>query len=66
MLDEAVLLTRRLRHQLEGRSKAMEPELDKTFKPAFLGRMVIIPIPDPGRSAQRHHRAKLDKVRCRI
>lgn len=27
----------------EALSKALKPELDKTFKPAFLGRMVIIP-----------------------
>ena len=27
----------------EGLAKALKPELDKTFKPAFLGRMVIIP-----------------------
>ncbi len=27
----------------EGMAKALKPELDKTFKPAFLGRMVIIP-----------------------
>jgi type VI secretion system protein VasG len=27
----------------EGLVKALKPELDKTFKPAFLGRMVIIP-----------------------
>src|SRR6202034_2975752 len=27
----------------EGLTKAMKPELDKIFKPAFLGRLVIIP-----------------------
>ena len=27
----------------EGLVKALKPELDRVFKPAFLGRMVIIP-----------------------
>ena len=37
----------------EGLVKALKPELDKIFKPAFLGRMVIIPYyPGPRRGAE--------------
>jgi len=51
----------------EGLVKALKPELDKTFKPAFLGRMVIIPY-FPVRDAVLRTivRLKLDKVRRRL
>jgi type VI secretion system protein VasG len=51
----------------EGLVKAMKPELDKTFKPAFLGRMVIIPyFPIRDEALKRIIVLKLDKVRRRI
>ena len=38
---------------------ALKPELNKIFKPAFLGRMVIVPYyPGPRRSAEEDHRAE--------
>ena len=51
----------------EGLVKAMKPELDKTFKPAFLGRMVIIPyFPIRDEALKRIIVLKLGKVARRI
>ncbi len=51
----------------EGLVKALKPELDKTFKPAFLGRMVIIPyFPIRDEALKRIIMLKLGKVRRRI
>ncbi len=51
----------------EGLVKALKPELDKTFKPAFLGRMVIIPyFPVIDENLKQIVRLKLGKVRRRI
>jgi type VI secretion system protein VasG len=51
----------------EGLVKAMKPELDKTFKPAFLGRMVIIPyFPIRDEALKRIIVLKLDKIRRRL
>ena len=51
----------------EGLVKALKPELDKTFKPAFLGRTVIIPyFPVRDGVLRQIVRLKLDKVRRRI
>ena len=42
----------------KGWSKALKPELDKIFKPAFLGRMVIVPyFPVRDESAEADRRA---------
>ena len=51
----------------EGLVKALKPELDKTFKPAFLGRMVIIPyFPVRDENLKRIVRLKLGKIQRRI
>jgi type VI secretion system protein VasG len=51
----------------DGLVKALKPELDKTFKPAFLGRMVIIPyFPVRDEHLKRIVRLKLDKIKRRI
>ncbi|PYP68251.1 MAG: type VI secretion system ATPase TssH [Gemmatimonadetes bacterium] len=51
----------------EGLIKALKPELDKTFKPAFLGRMVIIPyFPVRDENLKRIVRLKLGKIQRRI
>ncbi|MGH7617227.1 MAG: AAA family ATPase, partial [Gemmatimonadaceae bacterium] len=51
----------------EGLVKALKPELDKTFKPAFLGRMVIIPFfPVRDENLKQIVRLKMSKVRRRI
>jgi type VI secretion system protein VasG len=51
----------------EGLVKALKPELDKTFKPAFLGRMVIIPyFPIRDEALKRIILLKLAKVQRRI
>jgi type VI secretion system protein VasG len=51
----------------EGLVKALKPELDKVFKPAFLGRMVIIPFhPVRDENLKQIVRLKLNKVRRRI
>jgi type VI secretion system protein VasG len=51
----------------EGLVKALKPELDKTFKPAFLGRMVIIPyFPVRDENLKQIVRLKMNKVRRRI
>jgi len=47
----------------DGLVKALKPELDKTFKPAFLGRMVIIPyFPVRDEHLKRIIRLKLNKI----
>jgi type VI secretion system protein VasG len=51
----------------DGLVKALKPELDKTFKPAFLGRMVIIPyFPVRDENLKRIVRLKLGKIQRRI
>jgi type VI secretion system protein VasG len=51
----------------DGLVKALKPELDKTFKPAFLGRMVIIPyFPIRDEALKRIIHLKLGKVKRRI
>jgi type VI secretion system protein VasG len=51
----------------EGLVKALKPELDKTFKPAFLGRTVIIPyFPVRDEALKRIIRLKLSKVQRRL
>ena len=51
----------------EGLVKALKPELDKTFKPAFLGRMVIIPyFPIRDEALRRIILLKLGKIQRRI
>ena len=51
----------------EGLVKALKPELDKTFKPAFLGRMVVIPyFPVRDENLKQIVRLKMNKVRRRI
>ena len=51
----------------EGIVKAMKPELDKVFKPAFLGRMVIIPYyPVRDENLKKIVRLKLGKIQRRI
>jgi type VI secretion system protein VasG len=50
-----------------GLAKALKPELDKTFKPAFLGRMVIIPyFPVRDENLKQIVRLKLRKIQRRI
>ena len=51
----------------DGLVKALKPELDKTFKPAFLGRMVIIPyFPVRDENLKQIVRLKLGKIQRRI
>ncbi|HEV2181021.1 MAG TPA: type VI secretion system ATPase TssH, partial [Gemmatimonadaceae bacterium] len=51
----------------EGLVKALKPELDKVFKPAFLGRMVIIPYyPIRDENLKRIIRLKLGKIQRRL
>jgi type VI secretion system protein VasG len=51
----------------EGLVKALKPELNKIFKPAFLGRMVIIPyFPVRDEALNRIIHLKLGKVRRRL
>jgi len=51
----------------DGLAKALKPELDKTFKPAFLGRLVIIPyFPIRDESLKQIIRLKLGKIERRI
>ncbi|BDC51588.1 ClpV1 family T6SS ATPase [Bryobacterales bacterium F-183] len=51
----------------EGIVKAMKPELDKVFKPAFLGRMVIIPYyPVRDENLKKIIRLKINKIKKRI
>jgi type VI secretion system protein VasG len=50
-----------------GLAKALKPELDKTFKPAFLGRMVIIPYyPVRDENLKQIVKLKLRKIQRRI
>jgi type VI secretion system protein VasG len=51
----------------QGLVKALKPELDKVFKPAFLGRMVIVPyFPVRDEALKRIVRLKLGKIRRRL
>jgi type VI secretion system protein VasG len=51
----------------EGLVKALKPKLNEKFKPAFLGRMVIIPyFPIKDEALKRIIVLKLEKVRRRI
>jgi type VI secretion system protein VasG len=51
----------------EGLAKALKPELDRVFKPAFLGRMVIIPyFPVRDENLKQIVRLKINKIRRRI
>lgn len=51
----------------DGLVKAMKPELNKIFKPAFLGRMVIIPFyPIRDEAMKQIIRLKLGKIKRRI
>jgi type VI secretion system protein VasG len=51
----------------EGLAKALKPELDKTFKPAFLGRTVIIPFfPIRDEALKTIVRLKLGKIVRRL
>ncbi len=51
----------------DGLVKALKPELDKVFKPAFLGRMVIIPyFPIRDENLKRIIRLKLGKIERRL
>ncbi|HEX4936599.1 MAG TPA: type VI secretion system ATPase TssH, partial [Gemmatimonadaceae bacterium] len=51
----------------EGMAKALKPELDKTFKPAFLGRMVVIPyFPVRDENLKQIIRLKLGKIERRL
>jgi type VI secretion system protein VasG len=51
----------------EGLVKALKPELDKTFKPAFLGRMVIIPyFPVRDEALKQIIRLKVGKLQRRL
>jgi type VI secretion system protein VasG len=51
----------------DGLVKALKPELDKTFKPAFLGRMVVIPFfPVRDENLKKIVRLKLNKIGRRM
>jgi len=51
----------------DGLAKALKPELDKVFKPAFLGRMVIIPyFPIRDEALKKIIKLKLAKIQRRI
>jgi type VI secretion system protein VasG len=51
----------------EGLVKALKPELDKTFKPAFLGRLVIIPYyPVRDEALRKIIKLKFGKIQRRI
>ena len=51
----------------EGLVKALKPELNKTFKPAFLGRMVIVPFfPIVDDAMKQIIRLKLGKIERRL
>ncbi len=51
----------------EGLAKALKPELNKIFKPAFLGRMVIIPyLPIRDENMKQIIKLKLGKIQRRI
>jgi len=51
----------------EGLAKALKPELNKIFKPAFLGRMVIVPyLPIRDETMKQIIRLKLKRIQRRI
>jgi type VI secretion system protein VasG len=51
----------------DGLVKALKPELDKVFKPAFLGRMVVIPFfPVRDENLKKIVRLKLNKIARRM
>ncbi len=51
----------------EGLGKALKPELDKTFKPAFLGRTVIVPFfPLRDEPLKKIVRLKVNKIKKRL
>jgi type VI secretion system protein VasG len=51
----------------EGMVKALKPELDKVFKPAFLGRLMIIPYyPVRDEALKQIIRLKLGKIQMRL
>jgi type VI secretion system protein VasG len=51
----------------DGLVKALKPELDKVFKPAFLGRMVIIPyFPIRDEALKQIIKLKLRKIQKRL
>jgi type VI secretion system protein VasG len=51
----------------DGLLQAMKPELNKIFKPAFLGRMLIVPyFPVRDEALKKIIRLKLDKIRRRL
>src|SRR5580700_9948338 len=51
----------------QGLVKALKPELDKVFKPAFLGRMVIVPyFPVRDEALKKIIRLKLGRIKKRI
>ena len=53
--------------RLRGLLKALKPELNKIFKPAFLGRMVMIPyMPVRDENLKQIIRLKLGKIQRRI
>jgi type VI secretion system protein VasG len=52
---------------MEGLAKALKPELDKIFKPAFLGRMVVVPYyPVRDEALKKIVVLKLDKIVRRL
>jgi type VI secretion system protein VasG len=51
----------------EGMVKALKPELDKIFKPAFLGRLMIVPYyPVRDEALKQIIRLKLGKIQRRL
>ena len=51
----------------DGLLAAMKPELDKVFKPAFLGRMIIVPyFPIRDENLKKIVRLKLGKIQRRL
>ncbi len=57
--DEALRRSRNRAAARKALVKALKPELDKIFKPAFLGRLVITPVlPDSGRGDEADRRAE--------
>ena len=51
----------------EALAKSLKPELDKTFKPAFLGRMVVVPYyPVRDENLKKIVRLKLGKIERRL
>jgi type VI secretion system protein VasG len=51
----------------ESLTKALKPELDKIFKPAFLGRLIVIPyLPIRAEAMRKIVRLKLSKIQRRL